>query len=252
MKNNEFDIFKLFYILKKRFALFILTAIVVSTAFFVKFHILYEPIFISQYNVYSTVLESKVLTEEINGLQKLKELKNFESIASKLDLSINSAKSIKLFSAKDLSDLQKRMVTVNISGKDSSVLYKMPHLLEDMIAKTPLYQNTAENYMEFLAYEKEKIESELENTLSITPGTNLNISIRGTGELLDRKLKNSENIKNFRLLGIVGENNITRIEASLKFNIIAAILGGIAAGLFFILMIEFALFVKNRVNQYED
>lgn len=252
MKSNEFDVFKIFYIIKKRLGLFTLFSVLCGIGLFLKFHFFTDSVFKSQFIVYTTVLESKVIAEEINSLEKLKEIKDFASISSRLNIEKSKAKSLKIFNAKELADNQKRMVNVTISGKDSTLLFKIPQLLEEMINNTPLYKTTAENYREYLAYEQAKIESELENSLNVAIGTNVNVSIRGTGELLDRKLKNSENIKNFRVFGVVGSNYISKPEASLKFNLAAAILGGIAAGLFFVLIIEFAQFVKNRVKEYED
>lgn len=252
MKNNEFDVFRILYLIKKRFNLFLIFSLLIGVALFLKFHFFTDPIYRSQFTVYTTVLESKIIVDEINNLEKLKESKDIESIMRILNIEEQEAKSLKLLNAKDLLDLQKRMLSVTIRGKDSLVLYKIPILLETMINNTPLYKTTAENYLEYLNYEKIKIESELENITSISDNTNINISIRGTGEFLDKKLKNSENLKNYKVFGLVGSNYISKPKSSLRYNIAAAILGGIAAGALLVFCIEFFVFLQSRMKEYEN
>jgi capsular polysaccharide biosynthesis protein len=252
MKTEEFDIFKIFYIIKKRWKLAFVIFILAASYLFYDFTFNTKRNFVGNFTVFSSVIEAKVLTDRINLFEKFIENKDFMSIAVNLDISFEDAKNIKIIKAKEAFDTQKRIVNVNIAGKDSTLLHSLPELLGNFITNDPYFKTMIDLYHQHLQYENLRLAYELDSSSNVYTVNNTIINnMRGVGDLLDRKFRSDENIANFTAFGVIGKPGIRGSRISYKFNITAAILGGIAAGVGIALLLEFLLFLNRRMKDYE-
>jgi capsular polysaccharide biosynthesis protein len=254
MKSEEFDIFKIFLILKKRLVLIAVVFVIATSYLFYDYTFNTRPNHVANFTVYSTAIESKVLADQINNIQRLLEIKDHQSVANNLGIEYTEAKKLRAFTVKEANDSGRKMVNVNVVAKDSTLLFNLPELLRNYISENQYFRNSIDLYRQHLDYELAKVEYELDSVSSVynyDKNTIVN-NFRGLGELLDRKYKAAENIQNFTDFALIGKNNIKAGGISIKYNVVASIAGGFTFGIIAALLIEFLVFLNRRIKEYEQ
>lgn len=254
MKTEEFDVFKIFFLLKKQFKALIFFSVLFGLLLFLFFQFLVTPTYKASFTAQSTVLEAKTIITQIEDLQSNLNNKNFKNIAKTLSIDSESAQKYVLFEAKEVKDKQNRLVKLTIVAKSDTLIESFPSNFENFLNKDAYFSKLIANYKSHLEYEAKKISFELDSLQGLNGENGLTVinNLKNIESLMDRKLKNLDEIQTFSSFSIIGNLGISINETSMLKKIIGAIAGGMALAIIIVLLFEFMVFLKERVAEYEN
>lgn len=254
MKTEEFDVFKIFFVLKKQYKALFLFSILFGVLLFLYFQFIVTPTYKANFTAQSTVLEARAIITQIENLQSNISNKDYLSLAQTLNIDEESAKKYTLFEAKEVKDKQSKLLKVTILAKSDTLIETFPSNFENFLNNDAYFSKLITNYKAHLEYETKKLNFELDSLQKLTTQEGFTVinNLRNIESLMDKKLENLDEIETFSAFSVLGNLGISTDESSIIKKVVGAIAGGIASSVILVLALQFLAFLRDRVAEYEN
>ena len=255
MHSEEFDVFKLFYILKKRAKLLLVIFPATFSAVFIYLVFFYATEFRANFVAYSSVLDTKILIANINAFQNLIDLKDFTSLSRNLKITPGQAETLTYLNANEIKSGSgsENVISVMIMGKDSVLLQSIVINIQQYFTEGIFFNQSKEFVEDNLVYAKSKITQELEEDV-ILENNNQLVIINKAGDIPALLLKKQQidlDLATFSTFSNIGSVNISQPKNSLPVNFLVSLLASLAIAVIIIWLIEFFLFLNVRMQSYD-